>query len=121
MQWTYGSSLAHFVITLGVFVVWLPLSPLTFFISIVIMITNASVVIYPSTVAHSGALAVKQDYVRGVVMSVPESEERTRIIAAVWARPSLPFRARSSLTAVGIYLFAPLSLAVISAILKGGG
>lgn len=121
MQWTYGSSLAHFVITLGVFVVWLPVSPLTFFISVAVMITNASVVIYPSTVAHSGALAVKQDYVKELVMSAPESEERSRMIAGVWAKPSLPFRARSSLTAIGVYLMAPLVLAIFSAVLKGGG
>jgi hypothetical protein len=118
MQWTYGSSLAHFLITLAVFAVWLPLTPITFFICIAIMITNAGVVIYPSTIAHAGALVTKTDYANDVEDDASlDADTKRKAVAEIWATNGLPFRLRATLTAVSLYVLAPLALAVVSATL----
>src|SRR5262249_52093407 len=56
MQWTYVSTLAHFVSTLAVFVVWLPFSRWTIFLVIAVMVTNFVVVFYPSFIAYTSAV-----------------------------------------------------------------
>jgi hypothetical protein len=119
MLWTYGSSLAHFAAVLCVFVVWLPFSQWTFFVSIAVMTTNALVVIYPSLVAHNSALAAKVTFVDRIYQDTSLTQaEKGEKIEKVWSTPALPFRTRSTLTAVTIYFLVPLILALVSAALK---
>lgn len=119
MLWTYGSSLAHFASVLALFVVWLPFSQVTFFASVAVMITNALVVIYPSRIAYRSAIQTKAAFVRHLHDDTTlTAEDREKAIEKVWSSPTLPFRTRSTLTAVTVYFLAPLLLAVISALLR---
>ncbi|MEW2519979.1 hypothetical protein [Actinacidiphila alni] len=119
MQWTYGSSLAHFATVLAFFVVWLPFSQMTFFVSLAVMITNALVIAYPSRMAYRSAAQVKRHYARNIHGSTTmTAAEKETAIERIWALPTLPFRTRSSLTAVTVYFLVPLLLAVISALLR---
>jgi hypothetical protein len=119
MLWTYGSSLAHFASVLALFVVWLPFSQITFFASVVVMIANALVVIYPSRIAYRSAIQTKAAYVRHLHGDTTLSAaKKEAAIEKVWSSPTLPFRTRSTLTAVTVYFLVPLLLAVISAFLR---
>jgi hypothetical protein len=114
---TYLSSLSHFVITLGVFVVWLPLSPATLFACLVLAVINVGLVIYPSVIAHANSIRIKSLHARWLSDQRLSVTQKQAQIASVWSAPSLPFRTRSSLTAAGIYVVAPLLLAVVSALI----
>jgi hypothetical protein len=119
MLWTYGSSLAHFVVTLGVLVVWLPMTAWTLFICLAIMLMNATVVVYPSMVAHRAAVEGKKTFVESVHRSNLDPQDKQQVIDRVWATPNLPFRTRSTFTAVTVYLLFPLFLAIVSALING--
>ncbi|MGW3963996.1 hypothetical protein ACWED2_29570 [Amycolatopsis sp. NPDC005003] len=121
MQWTYGSTLAHFVTTLGVCIVWLPFTQWTFFIVTAVMIVNSTLVIYPTMIAHKSVLQAKQNYVDDRLASAETEEEKKSAVEEaekVWQSPDLPFRTRATFTAVFVYLLAPFVLALVSWLLK---
>jgi hypothetical protein len=117
MQTTYGSTLGHFTMVLGILVVWLPFSVYTVLAVIAVLITNLLVVIYPSVIASSGAVIEKKRYVAHVAVSSRPRADRDAVIDKVWAAPNLPFHLRSSFTAATLYLLIPLLLAVVSGLL----
>jgi hypothetical protein len=118
MRWTYGSSVVHFALLLGVFFVWLPVTPATYLFFVVVLLTNATVVIYPSVIAQRTAVAAKTEYAKRVYRLRGESRlSRQAQIDQVWSTPSFPFRTRSSLTALTIYLVLPMILAIVSSVL----
>jgi len=117
MQTTYGSTLGHFTMVLGILVVWLPFSVYTVLAVIAVLVINMLVVIYPSVLASSGAVIEKTRYVAHVAQSDLSQADRDAAIDKVWTSPNLPFHLRSSLTAATLYLLIPLVLAVVSGLL----
>jgi hypothetical protein len=117
MQTTYGSTLGHFTMVLGILVVWLPFSVYTVLAVIAVLIINLLVVIYPSVIASSGAVIEKKQYVAYVARSSRPRADRDAVIEKVWATPNLPFHLRSSFSAATLYLLIPLLLAVVSGLL----
>jgi len=117
MQWTYCSTLGHFVVTLGVFLVWLPFNQWTALVEVAVMCINFVVVIYPSVLALRGSVREKMLFVKRVIASNRPRAEQNSTIENVWATPNLPFHIRSTLTAGTIYLLAPLLLALVSSLL----
>jgi hypothetical protein len=119
---TYASSVAHFVLALGVLAIWLPTTAWTMFLVVGLVCTNAIVVIYPSRIAYRGALEARRararELARSAASSVEERQEQSNAISQLWAGPVLPFRTRSSLTAVTLYFLFPLLLAIVSALIK---
>jgi hypothetical protein len=118
MQWTYFSTVAHFVATLAVFIVWLPFSQWTIFLVIAVMVTNFVVVFYPSLIAHTSAVSAKTHFIKNLSEGQSLTQNELDNLNKIWETPSLPFRARSTLTAFSIYLLAPLFLVLVSAIFK---
>lgn len=122
MIWTYTSTTAHFLATLGVFVVWLPFSQWTAGLAAVVMIINSVVVFRPSLLAYRSVLNAKVSYVKRVSESkclTPEDKER--YYDRIWNNPNLPFRTQSTVTAVTVYFLLPLALAVISGLISRQG
>ena len=117
MQWTYCSTLGHFVMTLGILLVWLPFSQWTVLMELAVIAINCIVVVYPSVLALRGAVREKVIFVEHTIMSRRPRAERDAAIANVWDAPNLPFRIRSTLTASTIYLLCPLILALVSSLL----
>jgi hypothetical protein len=116
MQWTYASTLAHFLATLGVFVVWLPFSQWTMLLAIGVMTANSAFVFSPSALAHRSVLAAKTVYINELVVDARlGGEQKYELADRVWQIPNLPFRARSTLTAATVYFLVPLCLAFVSA------
>jgi hypothetical protein len=117
MQVTYVSTLGHFIMIVGILVVWLPFNSFTVLIVVAVIIINSSVVIYPSEIALSGAVEEKKLFVEHVVGSRRPRAERDAMIDKVWSTPNLPFKIRSTLTAGTLYLVIPLILALVSSLL----
>lgn len=119
MQWTYAATIVDFLMTVGVFVVWLPFMQLTVFIVLLVMATNILTVLYPTSVAIGGTLLEKRTYVTRLSdLSSLTNKERDELVDKVWMVPHLPFRLRSTLSVVTLYLLIPIALAIVSAILK---
>jgi len=118
MQWTYGSTLAHFVATLGVSIVWLPFAQWTVFLVIGVMMANCFVVIYPSSIAYNSAVREKARFVEHIRTSDLSWMDKEGTTEKIWTRPDLPFRTRSTLSALTLYLLVPLVLAVVSSLLS---
>jgi hypothetical protein len=115
MQWTYGSTSTHFVVGLGVSVVWLPFGRWTVFLAVVVGLANALLVLYPSSIAFHATVEEKVRFIdRLMALDLPDAEKE-RQIERIWTVPNLPFRTRSSLTALSVYLLVPLFLAIVSA------
>lgn len=110
---TYSSTVCHTAIVLGILVVWLPFNAFTVFILAMTITINALVVIYPSVVGSAGARDEKMRFAEHHLADAqtPTDAEAT-LVDQIWSRPNLPFRARSALTAVMIYLVFPLLLAI---------
>lgn len=117
MQTTYGSTLGHLIMVLGILIFWLPFGGFTLLMIIAVMIINASVVIYPSVLASAGSVQEKKKYVAFVARSRRSKADRDAMIDKVWATPNLPFHLRSTFTAATLYLLIPLLLAVVPALL----
>lgn len=128
LQWTYFSTLTHQVAALCLLVMWLPLGDWTPVAGLLVVLTGAAVVVYPSFIAHETIVAAKKRFVAQVICATDVdaapsklgstvSAAQISIVDRVWELPSLPFRVRSSLFATATYLIAPLSLAVIGSIL----
>jgi hypothetical protein len=115
MQWTYISTVAHFITTLGVFIVWLPFSQLTVTLAAAVMLANTVVVFHPSSLAYRSIIDAKSSYVKDIAAcDTLASEEKEKYYTRIWEMPNLPFRTRSALTAVTAYFLLPLLLAVVS-------
>jgi hypothetical protein len=118
MLWTYGSSLAHFVITLGVLVIWLPVGGNTILACAVIFLTNITVVIYPSVIAQRIIVKSKVAVIRHARRVSLDANQTTEISDKMWASGNLPFGARNTLTGVTIYLLFPSVLLILGATIK---
>jgi hypothetical protein len=114
MQTTYGSTLGHFIMVVGILAFWLPFGAFGILMVTLVMIINASVVVYPSIIASTGAVMEKKSYVAHVVASRRPKAVRDTMIDKVWSTPNLPFHLRSTLTAGTVYLLIPLVLALVS-------
>lgn len=117
MQWTYASTLTHISMALGVLVVWLPYGQWTLAGYLLILGIGAGVVVYPSVIAMRSAIREKMRFTTEVEQSVASDEQKRSTIDAVWATPNIPFRLRSTVTAATLYLFVPVVLVVISAVI----
>jgi hypothetical protein len=117
MQTTYASTLGHFIMVLGILVIWLPFVGFTILVVLAVMIINLFVVIYPSVIASVGSVSEKKKYVAFVARSGHSRADREAMIDKVWATPNLPFRLRSTFTAATVYLLIPLLLAVVPGLL----
>lgn len=118
MQATYSSALGHTIMVVGILVVWLPFNSFTVFMLTVLITINILVVVYPTMIGRSSAYGEKMRFVEKVLdgHEEPTAEEAT-VIARVWDTQNLPFKLRSALTAVTVYLLFPLLLAVASKLL----
>ncbi|NHC12667.1 hypothetical protein [Motilibacter deserti] len=117
MQWTYVATTLDFFMMMGILVVWLPFNVLTVFMLLVVVATNVLTVLYPTSVAIGGALLEKKHFVRMLANS-STGDELEKQVTRVWAAPSIPFRLRSALSVITIYLLLPTLLALVSALLK---
>lgn len=118
MQSTYSSALGHTIMILGILVVWLPFNAFTVFMLALFISVNALVVVYPSVVGHAGAYDEKERFSQYVLADAQKpAKGKAAQIEKVWDRPTLPFRARSALTAMTVYFLFPLLLAVVSSLL----
>jgi hypothetical protein len=115
---TYSSSVGHTIMILGILLVWLPFNAFTVIIVAMILVINVLVVIYPSVVGGAGARDEKTRFAKHVLggAQTPTPDEAS-LIEQIWMRPNLPFRARSGLSALTIYLVFPLLLAIGSQLL----
>ncbi len=117
MEVTYSSTLGHFIMIMGILVVWLPFGAFTILMLLTVMVINILVVIYPSQVALTGAVSEKIHFVAHITGSRRARSEREAVIERVWSTPNLPFRFRSTLTAATIYFLVPVLLALVSSLL----
>jgi hypothetical protein len=120
MFWTYLSTLAHFVISLGVLAIWVEFGAWTTPTILLIMLINGTVVIFPTLVGFTSVRQEKRAYVEELAQLVDDSSKRAEVIDRVWGIPDIPFRLRSTLSALTLYFLFPLSLLLISAIFTSG-
>jgi hypothetical protein len=121
MQWTYVATLLDFGMMIGILLVWLPFSALTVSMLSLVVASNIFTVLYPTTVAVSGAITEKRMYVEALLASAMSPPAGTSVEAAVgkvWDTTNLPFRLRGTLSVVTLYLLIPVILAIISAVLN---
>lgn len=117
---TYSSSLSHTLMIVGILIIWLPFNVFTLLMISVVTIINAVEVIYPTRMGHVSAHREKVRFVKHVLGdSRPPNKVQTARVEAIWARPLLPFRVRSTMTTVTISLLFPLCLAVASRLIGG--
>lgn len=119
MQWTYVATLTDFVMILGLVLVWLPFNQLSVFLTLTVMTTNVFFVLYPTVKAVGGSIVEKNAYV-AYIQSQPglTAEQKSTEVERVWSVPHLPFRLRSTLSVLTVYLLLPIVLALVSTILK---
>lgn len=119
MQWTYVATLTDFVTVLGLVLVWLPFNQLSVFLTLAVMTTNVFFVLYPTVKAVGGSIVEKKAFVAHI-QSQPglTAEQKKAEIDRVWTVPHLPFRLRSTLSVLTVYLLLPVILALVSTILK---
>lgn len=119
MLWTYGSALSHLTGLLALFVVWLPAAPSTLFVVLAVMVVDAVVVIYPSSIGYHFALAVKQAYVRSLhdnwTLAPAELDATT---AQAWSTSVLPVATRRAMTGISLYLLVPAVIALLPAVVQ---
>lgn len=118
MQWTYVSTVAHFAVTLGVLAVWLHFSSWTAPAIAMVVAVNGTTVLFPSWMAHKSVVSQRLLFVEQMGIKTYPDEERRTQLKELWAQPGLPFKLRGALSAASIYLFVPVLLLVLSAILK---
>jgi hypothetical protein len=118
MQWTFASTTAHFIATLGVFIVWLRFSQLTVALAAFVMVANSVMVFQPSLLAYHSVLDSKLSYIKKIAQCDKLTrEEKEKYCDRIWGNPNLPFRARSTTTAITLYLLLPLTLAYVSSLI----
>jgi hypothetical protein len=116
--WTYFSTLADFVMTLGVLTVWLHFGPWTTPVVLLVMTINCIVVLFPTSVGYTSVRREKDKFVGKMLKRVEDSPERDALIERIWSLPNLTFRLRNTITAATLYFLIPLALLLVSAILK---
>jgi hypothetical protein len=117
IAWTYVVTLAHFSATTAFFIVWLPVTEWTVILVGGLMICQGLVVFNPSWVAMSSAVQEKERYIRYLNSIEMDRQERERVVDRIWSTPNLPFRLRNTLTAVALYVFTPIAVAIVSSLL----
>jgi hypothetical protein len=118
MQWTFVSTTAHFIATLGVFIVWLRFSQLTVALAAGVMLANSLVVFHPSLLAYRSVQDSKVRYLKEIAACDRlKPEEKEKYYNRIWANSNLPFRTRSTITAVTVYVLLPLMLAFVSSLI----
>jgi len=119
---TYSSAIGHTIMVVGILVIWLPFNAFTIVMVTAVTIINSTEVIYPTIVGHVGAHEEKRLFVKNILgddeCPTPTKDEVAQI-GAVWDRPVLPIRVRSTLTTVTVSLLFPFFLAVVSRLLGG--
>ncbi|MBW8797480.1 MAG: hypothetical protein JF597_29030 [Streptomyces sp.] len=118
MLWTYGSALAHLSGLLVLFVIWLPAAPWTLFAVVVVMVVDALVIIYPSSIGYHSALDVKKEYVASLSTTDMSPNDRDVAIAQVWSVSVLPVGTRKAITAITGYLLVPAVIALLPEIVQ---
>lgn len=118
MQGTYAACLLDYVLTIGILAVWLPFNYVAVTFIVVVVVTNVTTVLYPTSLAIGGSLLEKRTYVNHLVSLGGDVEARDKAIERVWSIPVLPFRLRSTLSAVSLYFIVPALLAVVSTLIK---
>jgi hypothetical protein len=117
---TYSSVLGHTIMFVGILIVWLPFNAFTIATVAVVTIINSAEVIYPTSVGHVGARREKIHSVNRILSEAqPPTTAMISRIDAIWDRPLLPVRVRSTLTTVTVSLFFPLFLAAVSKLIGG--
>ena len=120
MQWTYVATFLGYILTISVFTVWLPFDQVAVYLIGLVVGLNVLTVLYPSSIAVSGNIQGKRYFVAHLVDSADRgSDELHTKIERAWSIPILPFRIRSTVTAVILYLLFPALLLLVSAKLKG--
>jgi hypothetical protein len=122
MQWTYTCTVLDFILTLGVFVVWIPFAQWTVLVILSVMTFNFVTVLYPSSLVVSGTVREKREFVKWIAdkseggSKYPKPENVDEKIREVWSIPNVPFGVRSTISALTIYSSAPILLALFSAL-----
>jgi hypothetical protein len=117
---TYSSVLGHTIMIVGILVIWLPFNAFTVLAVAMVTIINSAVVIYPTIVGHVGARGEKKLFVKHILADAQwPTATKSAQVEAVWARPLLPIRVRSTLTTVTVSLLFPLFLAIVARLLSG--
>ena len=110
MQWTYFSTLSH--VTLFILAYWVWFSGLSGRLELAVLftITGVVVVALPSTIAYKGVVRTRsrRASTTASVVLTPDAVEK------MWARPVLPFKFRSAISAAALYVIVPLLAAVLS-------
>jgi hypothetical protein len=119
MQWTYVVAVTDFVTVLGLVAVWLPFDQLSVFLTLTVMTTNVFFVLYPTVKAAGGTIVEKNAYVAHI-QSLPglTTDQKMTEVERIWAVPHLPFRLRSTLSALTVYLLLPVLLGLVSTIIQ---
>jgi hypothetical protein len=111
-QWTYASAILHLSLSLLVIALWLPIGKPTLAIAIVIFIADGLFVVYPTMTALRGIAIERREYVANLHKN--NGSDQSAEIDVVWQRPMLPFRLRSTSSAVVLYLLIPTAVGVLS-------
>jgi hypothetical protein len=114
IQWTVSSSFVHLAGLLCLFVVWLPLAEWTLFVFLGTMVVDILANLYPASEAYQHIFPEKEKSARKLSESGLPAAERRELIEKLWESPVLPFRTRSTLTTISVYLLAPLLVALVS-------
>ncbi|HLQ53099.1 MAG TPA: hypothetical protein VK162_02375 [Streptosporangiaceae bacterium] len=118
MQWTFASTIAHVITTLGVFIVWLRFSQLTVALAAGVMLASSLVVFHPSLLAYRSVQDSKVRYLKEIAACDKlKPEEKEKYYGRIWTNSNLPFRTRSTVTAVTVYVLLPLMLAFVSSLI----
>jgi hypothetical protein len=118
MQWTYFTTVLGYVLTLGLFVVWLPFNRIAAVIVGVVIVMNCATVLYPTSLVCSGVLVEKTNFVDHISSLGHSHRDTNEIIEKAWGVPSLPFKIRGTVFAVTLYLVIPVFLVYVASILK---
>ncbi len=117
-QWTYASAVLHLILSLLVITLWLPVGRATLIVAAVIVVGDGLFVMYPTILTLREVAIERRAYVaylRAQYLSGGSGDrDPSEAIEQVWQRPMLPFRLRSSASAVILYLLIPTAVAVIS-------
>jgi len=121
-QWTYASALLHLSLSLLVITLWLPVGRVTIIVAAVIVVGDGLFVMYPTMTTLREVAAERRAYVAYLRQQYVSGQIGGRdpedAIERVWQHPMLPFRLRSSASAVILYLLIPTAVAVMGNLLS---
>lgn len=110
-QWTYASAVLHLTLSLLVLALWLPVGQVSLAIAVLIVVLDGLFVVYPTMTTLRGVTTERRAYVR--YLRDQGGTDIAKDVDEVWGRPMLPFRLRSSTSAVFLYLLIPTAVAVL--------